>query len=195
MIKWHCFYFPLYEQRVWKLPCYDVLFLTSSMLRRVVTSLCDVALWPCCVMSLCDVGWQCENLNDADHTTAVIVDHVVDLVQLSHEPPVQDFIRYVVGRQWLSRDSLLVWVEGATLKVYYDLDWPSLKVFHSSHLLGCYCHPDYLVRFVRQANLSKHSDAEKCKHFLTSKHSLTQVGMHYKSNQVAYVCKMTIASQ
>ena len=27
------------------------------------------------------------------------------------------------------------------LKVYYDLDRPSLKTFLSSHLFGCYCHP------------------------------------------------------
>ena len=28
------------------------------------------------------------------------------------------------------------------LKVYYDLDWPSFKIICSTHLLGCYCHPD-----------------------------------------------------
>ena len=39
--------------------------------------------------------FQCENLNDAEHMTGVIINHVNDLIQLSHEPPVQDFIRYL----------------------------------------------------------------------------------------------------
>ena len=35
---------------------------------------------------------QCENLSDAEQMTWVIVNHVNDLIQLSLEPPVQDFI-------------------------------------------------------------------------------------------------------
>ena len=41
--------------------------------------------------------------------------------------------------------------------VYYDLNGSSLTMFCSSHLWGCYCHPDYLrqlVRPIRQTNLS-----------------------------------------
>ena len=30
--------------------------------------------------------------------------------------------------------------------MYYDLDWPSLKMFCSSHLLGCYCQLNYLYQ-------------------------------------------------
>ena len=36
--------------------------------------------------------FQCENLNDAEHMTWVIINHVNDLIHLSQEPPVQDFI-------------------------------------------------------------------------------------------------------
>ena len=42
----------------------------------------------------CCCYWlQCENLNDAEHMTWVIINHVNDLIDLSQEPPVQDFIR------------------------------------------------------------------------------------------------------
>ncbi|XP_013398873.1 huntingtin [Lingula anatina] len=41
----------------------------------------------------CD--YVCENLNDAEHMTWVIINHVSDLIELSHEPPVQDFISAV----------------------------------------------------------------------------------------------------
>ena len=44
-------------------------------------------------------------------------------------------------------------------------------------------------------NVNKLQNVEACLHFLASKYSLTQVGMHYKSNQVAYLFRMTIASQ
>ena len=42
---------------------------------------------------------------------------------------------------------------------------------------------------------STYWDVEACLHFLASKWLLTQVGMDYKSNQVAYIIRMTIASQ
>ena len=38
---------------------------------------------------------QCENLTDAEHMTQLIINHVNDLVELSHESPVQDLVRYV----------------------------------------------------------------------------------------------------
>nr|XP_033806283.1 huntingtin isoform X5 [Geotrypetes seraphini] len=38
----------------------------------------------------CD--YVCQNLHDSEHLTWVIVNHVQDLITLSHEPPVQDFI-------------------------------------------------------------------------------------------------------
>ena len=52
---------------------------------------------------------------------------------------------------------LELFVQICNLKVYYDFASSILEMFCSSHLLGCYCHPDYLcqlVRFIRQANLS-----------------------------------------
>ncbi|XP_041368406.1 huntingtin-like isoform X2 [Gigantopelta aegis] len=36
--------------------------------------------------------YVCENLNDAEHMTWLIINHVSDIIELSHEPPVQDFI-------------------------------------------------------------------------------------------------------
>ena len=36
---------------------------------------------------------QCENLNDSEHMTWVIINHVRDLIELCEESPVQDFIR------------------------------------------------------------------------------------------------------
>ncbi|KAG7461857.1 hypothetical protein MATL_G00195620 [Megalops atlanticus] len=38
----------------------------------------------------CD--YVCQNLHDSEHLTWLIVNHVQDLISLSHEPPVQDFI-------------------------------------------------------------------------------------------------------
>lgn len=38
---------------------------------------------------------QCQNLHDSEHLTWLIVNHVQDLINLSHEPPVQDFISAV----------------------------------------------------------------------------------------------------
>lgn len=38
---------------------------------------------------------QCQNLHDSEHLTWLVVNHVQDLVSLSHEPPVQDFISAV----------------------------------------------------------------------------------------------------
>ncbi|XP_074848498.1 huntingtin isoform X2 [Carettochelys insculpta] len=38
----------------------------------------------------CD--YVCQNLHDSEHLTWLIVNHVQDLIHLSHEPPVQDFI-------------------------------------------------------------------------------------------------------
>ena len=35
---------------------------------------------------------QCENLNDSEHMTWVLINHVKDLIELAHENPVQDFI-------------------------------------------------------------------------------------------------------
>ena len=37
------------------------------------------------------------------------------------------------------------------------------------------------------------SNVDASLHFLASKCPLTQVGMHYKSNQVAYIIRMAIA--
>ncbi|XP_036790019.1 huntingtin isoform X8 [Oncorhynchus mykiss] len=41
----------------------------------------------------CD--YVCQNLHDSEHLTWLIVNHVRDLIDLSHEPPVQDFISAV----------------------------------------------------------------------------------------------------
>ncbi|XP_061737335.1 huntingtin isoform X3 [Nerophis ophidion] len=41
----------------------------------------------------CD--YVCQNLHDSEHLTWLIVNHVSDLISLSHEPPVQDFISAV----------------------------------------------------------------------------------------------------
>ncbi|XP_064566310.1 huntingtin isoform X4 [Zonotrichia leucophrys gambelii] len=41
----------------------------------------------------CD--YVCQNLHDSEHLTWLIVNHVQDLIHLSHEPPVQDFISAV----------------------------------------------------------------------------------------------------
>ncbi|KAG8508650.1 LOW QUALITY PROTEIN: Huntingtin [Galemys pyrenaicus] len=41
----------------------------------------------------CD--YVCQNLHDSEHLTWLVVNHVQDLISLSHEPPVQDFISAV----------------------------------------------------------------------------------------------------
>ncbi|XP_062068838.1 huntingtin isoform X1 [Lepus europaeus] len=41
----------------------------------------------------CD--YVCQNLHDSEHLTWLIVNHIQDLILLSHEPPVQDFISAV----------------------------------------------------------------------------------------------------
>ncbi|XP_036083329.1 huntingtin isoform X3 [Rousettus aegyptiacus] len=41
----------------------------------------------------CD--YVCQNLHDSEHLTWLVVNHIQDLVALSHEPPVQDFISAV----------------------------------------------------------------------------------------------------
>ncbi|KAB0404195.1 hypothetical protein E2I00_003897 [Balaenoptera physalus] len=41
----------------------------------------------------CD--YVCQNLHDSEHLTWLIVNHMQDLISLSHEPPVQDFISAV----------------------------------------------------------------------------------------------------
>uniref|UniRef100_A0A3Q3F7X8 Huntingtin n=1 Tax=Labrus bergylta TaxID=56723 RepID=A0A3Q3F7X8_9LABR len=41
----------------------------------------------------CD--YVCQNLHDSEHLTWLIVNHVRDLISLSHEPPVQDFVSAV----------------------------------------------------------------------------------------------------
>uniref|UniRef100_A0A3B4FEU3 Huntingtin n=1 Tax=Pundamilia nyererei TaxID=303518 RepID=A0A3B4FEU3_9CICH len=45
------------------------------------------------VILFCD--YVCQNLHDSEHLTWLIVNHVRDLISLSHEPPVQDFISAV----------------------------------------------------------------------------------------------------
>ena len=45
-------------------------------------------------------------------------------------------------------------------------------------------------------NVNKLQDIEACLHIdSVSKSPLIQVGAHYKSNQVAYIIRMTVASQ
>ena len=34
------------------------------------------------------------------------------------------------------------------LKLYYDLNLSILEMFCSSHLFGCYCHPEYVCHLV-----------------------------------------------
>ena len=43
--------------------------------------------------------------------------------------------------------------------------------------------------------VNKLQNCEACLHLLASKCPLTRVGMHYKSNQVAHIIMMTVASQ
>lgn len=47
------------------------------------------SVFPCCPCP------QCQNLHDSEHLTWLIVNHIQDLIHLSHEPPVQDFISAV----------------------------------------------------------------------------------------------------
>ena len=57
------------------------------------------------------------------------------------------------------------------INLYYDFDWSILKMFCSKHLLGCYCHPDYVMcmlpRLIYNACelelIGKLSDVQKCK--------------------------------
>ena len=44
-------------------------------------------------------------------------------------------------------------------------------------------------------NVNKLHNFEACLHFLAFKCPLTQVGMDYKSNQVAHIIRVTVASQ
>ena len=44
-------------------------------------------------------------------------------------------------------------------------------------------------------NVNKLQNREACLHLLASKCPLTQDGMHYKSNQVAHIIRMKVASQ
>ena len=44
-------------------------------------------------------------------------------------------------------------------------------------------------------NANKLQNCEACLYLLASKCPLTQVGMHHKSNQVAHIIRMTVASQ
>ena len=43
-------------------------------------------------------------------------------------------------------------------------------------------------------NVNELQHFEACLHFLVSEYLITQVGMHYKSNQVAYIIRKAIAS-
>uniref|UniRef100_A0A8C3YS16 Huntingtin n=1 Tax=Catagonus wagneri TaxID=51154 RepID=A0A8C3YS16_9CETA len=45
------------------------------------------------VILFCD--YVCQNLHDSEHLTWLVVNHIQDLIHLSHEPPVQDFISAV----------------------------------------------------------------------------------------------------
>ena len=73
-------------------------------------------------------------------------------------------------------------------------------MFRSSHLSGCCCHPDYLCQLVTHKsdeheltsilmynNVNKLQNVDACLLILASKCLLIQVGMQYKSNQVAYM--------
>ena len=77
--------------------------------------------------------------------------------------------------------------------------------------MGCYCHPDYvcqLVRFITHKageveiagnfmlkNVNTFQNVDACLHFLASNCALSHVGMHCKSNQVAYIMETTIKFQ
>jgi len=52
--------------------------------------------------------FQCENLNDSEHMTWVLINHVRDLIELSQEPPVQDFIRFVPTQWFLNAHQFLL---------------------------------------------------------------------------------------
>ena len=49
---------------------------------------------------------QCENMLDAEHMTWLVINHVTDLIQLSRESPVQDFIRW--GRSYQHHLSIIL---------------------------------------------------------------------------------------
>lgn len=40
--------------------------------------------------------FQCENLNDAEQLTWLVINHVGDLIELVQESPVLDFVRYII---------------------------------------------------------------------------------------------------
>ena len=52
-----------------------------------------------------------------------------------------------------------------------------------------------LASILMLKNVNKLQNVDACLHFLASKCPLTKDGMRYKSNEVAYIIKMTIASQ
>ncbi|CAL1538264.1 unnamed protein product [Lymnaea stagnalis] len=54
----------------------------------------------------CD--YVCENLSDAEHMTWLIINHVSDLILLSNESPVQDFIRQVAIHRNSAASSLFI---------------------------------------------------------------------------------------
>ena len=52
-----------------------------------------------------------------------------------------------------------------------------------------------LASILMLKNVNKLHNSEACLHFLASKCPLTQVGMDYKSNQLAHIIRMRVASQ
>ena len=51
-----------------------------------------------------------------------------------------------------------------------------------------------LASILMLANVNKLQSVDACLHLLASECPLTQVGMRYKTNQVAYIIRMRIAS-
>ena len=49
-----------------------------------------------------------------------------------------------------------------------------------------------LASILMLKNVNKFHNFEACLHFIASKCPLPQVGMDYKSNQVAYIIRMTV---
>ena len=80
------------------------------------------------------------------------------------------------------------------LKLQYNSDWSILKMFCSKHLLGCYCHRDYvccLLLFLFHVNfglagifMHHHQHCKACLHFVASKCLLAKVCLPYESNQL-----------
>ena len=55
-------------------------------------------VWGCInlsLSSLCILVFQCENMNDAEQLTWLLVNHIEEVVSLSTEPPVQELIAAV----------------------------------------------------------------------------------------------------